>query len=174
MVLFKSPAVDCAGVFKLEESELAGVSVTKVAFAFFSEVIKLFVVVVSIFVINVVILLVVAILREDAPRIGDERSEKEPWGSEVAMEDFFEVLVSLIGEDIEPLTDIGGNVSKLLSVAVNEAGPSVTRLEVMKVSVDDKTSALVKNTCLLTLLVVIGDKVMKSFSEDTLIVLAGE
>lgn len=65
MVLFKSPAVDCAGVFKLEE--LAGVSVTKVAFAFFSEVIKLFVVVVSTFVINVVILLVVAILREDAP-----------------------------------------------------------------------------------------------------------
>ena len=90
------------------------------------------------------------------------------------MEDFFEVLVSLIGEDIEPLTDIGGNVSKLLSVAVNEAGPSVTRLEVMKVSVDDKTSALVKNTCLLTLLVVIGDKVMKSFSEDTLIVVARE
>lgn len=90
------------------------------------------------------------------------------------MEDFFEVLVSLIGEDIEPLTDIGGNVSKLLSVAVNEAGPSVTRLEVMKVSVDDKTAALVNNTCLLTLLVVIGDKVMKSFSEDTLIVLAGE
>lgn len=90
------------------------------------------------------------------------------------MEDFFEVLVSLIGEDIEPLTDIGGNVSKLLSVAVNEAGPSVTRLEVMKVSVDDKTSALVNNTCLLTLLVVIGDKVMKSFSEDTLIVVAGE
>lgn len=90
------------------------------------------------------------------------------------MEDFFEVLVSLIGEDIEPLRDIGGNVSKLLSVAVNEAEPSVTRLEVMKVSVDDKTSALVNNTCLLTLLVVIGDKVMKSFSEDTLIVLAGE
>lgn len=90
------------------------------------------------------------------------------------MEDFFEVLVSLIGEDIEPLTDIGGNVSKLLSVAVNEAEPSVTRLEVMKVSVDDKTSALVNNTCLLTLLVVIGDKVMKSFSEDTLIVVAGE
>lgn len=90
------------------------------------------------------------------------------------MEDFFEVLVSLIGEDIEPLTDIGGNVSKLLSVAVNEAGPSVTRLEVMKVSVDDKTAALVNNTCLLTLLVVIGDKVMKSFSEDTLIVVAGE
>lgn len=90
------------------------------------------------------------------------------------MEDFFEVLVSLIGEDIEPLTDIGGNVSKLLSVAVNEAEPSVTRLEVMKVSVDDKTSALVKNTCLLKLLVVIGDKVMKSFSEDTLIVVAGE
>lgn len=90
------------------------------------------------------------------------------------MEDFFEVLVSLIGEDIEPLRDIGGNVSKLLSVAVNEAGPSVTRLEVMKVSVDDKTSALVNNTCLLTLLVVIGDKVMKSFSEDTLIVVAGE
>lgn len=90
------------------------------------------------------------------------------------MEDFFEVLVSLIGEDIEPLTDIGGNVSKLLSVAVIEAEPSVTRLEVMKVSVDDKTSALVNNTCLLTLLVVIGDKVMKSFSEDTLIVVAGE
>lgn len=90
------------------------------------------------------------------------------------MEDFFEVLVSLIGEDIEPLTDIGGNVSKLLSVAVNEAEPSVTRLEVMKVSVDDKTSALVNNTCLLTLLVVIGDKVMKSFSVDTLIVVAGE
>lgn len=90
------------------------------------------------------------------------------------MEDFFEVLVSLIGEDIEPLTDIGGNVSKLLSVAVNEAEPSVTRLEVMKVSVDDKTAALVNNTCLLTLLVVIGDKVMKSFSEDTLIVVAGE
>lgn len=90
------------------------------------------------------------------------------------MEDFFEVLVSLIGEDIEPLTDIGGNVSKLLSVAGNEAEPSVTRLEVMKVSVDDKTSALVNNTCLLTLLVVIGDKVMKSFSEDTLIVVAGE
>lgn len=90
------------------------------------------------------------------------------------MEDFFEVLVSLIGEDIEPLRDIGGNVSKLLSVAVNEAEPSVTRLEVMKVSVDDKTSALVNNTCLLTLLVVIGDKVMKSFSEDTLIVVAGE
>lgn len=90
------------------------------------------------------------------------------------MEDFFEVLVSLIGEDIEPLRDIGGNVSKLLSVAVNEAEPSVTRLEVMKVSVDDKTAALVNNTCLLTLLVVIGDKVMKSFSEDTLIVLAGE
>lgn len=67
MVLFKSPAVDSAGVFKLEESELAGVSVTKVAFEFFSEVIKLFVVVVSIFVINVVILLVVTILREDAP-----------------------------------------------------------------------------------------------------------
>lgn len=90
------------------------------------------------------------------------------------MEDFFEVLVSLIGEDIEPLRDIGGNVSKLLSVAVNEAEPSVTRLEVMKVSVDDKTSALVNNTCLLTLLVVIGDKVMKSFSEDTLIVVAWE
>lgn len=90
------------------------------------------------------------------------------------MEDFFEVLVSLIGEDIEPLTDIGGNVSKLLSVAVIEAEPSVTRLEVMKVSVDDKTSALVNNTCLLTLLVVIGDKVMKSSSEDTLIVVAGE
>lgn len=90
------------------------------------------------------------------------------------MEDFFEVLVSLIGEDIEPLTDIGGNVSKLLSVAVIEAELSVTRLEVMKVSVDDKTSALVNNTCLLTLLVVIGDKVMKSFSEDTLIVVAGE
>lgn len=90
------------------------------------------------------------------------------------MEDFFEVLVSLIGEDIEPLRDIGGNVSKLLSVAVNEAEPSVTRLEVMKVSVDDKTAALVNNTCLLTLLVVIGDKVMKSFSEDTLIVVAGE
>ena len=90
------------------------------------------------------------------------------------MEDFFEVLVSLIGEDIEPLTDIGGNVSKLLSVAVIEAEPSVTRLEVMKVSVDDKTSALVNNTCLLTLLVVIGDKVMKSFSVDTLIVVAGE
>lgn len=90
------------------------------------------------------------------------------------MEDFFEVLVSLIGEDIEPLRDIGGNVSKLLSVAVIEAEPSVTRLEVMKVSVDDKTSALVNNTCLLTLLVVIGDKVMKSFSEDTLIVVAGE
>lgn len=90
------------------------------------------------------------------------------------MEDFFEVLVSLIGEDIEPLTDIGGNVSKLLSVAVIEAEPSVTRFEVMKVSVDDKTSALVNNTCLLTLLVVIGDKVMKSFSEDTLIVVAGE
>lgn len=90
------------------------------------------------------------------------------------MEDFFEVLVSLIGEDIEPLTDIGGNVSKLLSVAVIEAEPSVTRLEVMKVSVDDKTSALVNNTCLLTLLVVIGDKVMESFSEDTLIVVAGE
>lgn len=90
------------------------------------------------------------------------------------MEDFFEVLVSLIGEDIEPLTDIGGNVSKLLSVVVNEAELSVTRLEVMKVSVDDKTSALVNNTCLLTLLVVIGDKVMKSFSEDTLIVVAGE
>ena len=90
------------------------------------------------------------------------------------MEDFFEVLVSLIGEDIEPLTDIGGNVSKLLSVTVIEAEPSVTRLEVMKVSVDDKTSALVNNTCLLTLLVVIGDKVMKSFSEDTLIVVAGE
>lgn len=90
------------------------------------------------------------------------------------MEDFFEVLVSLIGEDIEPLTDIGGNVSKLLSVAVIEAEPSVTSLEVMKVSVDDKTSALVNNTCLLTLLVVIGDKVMKSFSEDTLIVVAGE
>lgn len=90
------------------------------------------------------------------------------------MEDFFEVLVLLIGEDIEPLTDIGGNVSKLLSVAVIEAEPSVTRLEVMKVSVDDKTSALVNNTCLLTLLVVIGDKVMKSSSEDTLIVVAGE
>lgn len=90
------------------------------------------------------------------------------------MEGFFEVLVSLIGEDIEPLTDIGGNVSKLLSVVVNEAELSVTRLEVMKVSVDDKTSALVNNTCLLTLLVVIGDKVMKSFSEDTLIVVAGE
>lgn len=90
------------------------------------------------------------------------------------MEDFFEVLVSLIGEDIEPLTDIGGNVSKLLSVVVNEAELSVTRLEVMKVSVDDKTSALVNNTCLLTLLVVIGDKVIKSFSEDTLIVVAGE
>ena len=90
------------------------------------------------------------------------------------MEDFFEVLVSLIGEDIEPLTDIGGNVSKLLSVAVIEAEPSVTRLEVMKVSVDDKTSALVNNTCLLTLLVVIGYKVMKSSSEDTLIVVAGE
>lgn len=90
------------------------------------------------------------------------------------MEDFFEVLVSLIGEDIEPLTDIGGNFSKLLSVVVNEAELSVTRLEVMKVSVDDKTSALVNNTCLLTLLVVIGDKVMKSFSEDTLIVVAGE
>lgn len=90
------------------------------------------------------------------------------------MEDFFEVLVSLIGEDIEPLTDIGGNVSKLLSVVVNEAELSVTRLEVMKVSVDDKTAALVINTCLLTLLVVIGDKVMKSFSEDTLIVVAGE
>lgn len=90
------------------------------------------------------------------------------------MEDFFEVLVSLIGEDIEPLTDIGGNVSKLLSVVVNEAELSVTRLEVMKVSVDDKTSALVNDTCLLTLLVVIGDKVMKSFSEDTLIVVAGE
>lgn len=90
------------------------------------------------------------------------------------MEDFFEVLVLLIGEDIEPLTDIGGNVSKLLSVVVNEAELSVTRLEVMKVSVDDKTSALVNNTCLLTLLVVIGDKVMKSFSEDTLIVVAGE
>lgn len=90
------------------------------------------------------------------------------------MEDFFEVLVSLIGEDIEPLTDIGGNVSKLLSVAVIEAEPSVTSLEVMKVSVDDKTSALVNNTCLLTLLVVIGDKVMESFSEDTLIVVAGE
>lgn len=90
------------------------------------------------------------------------------------MEDFFEVLVSLIGEDIEPLTDIGGNVSKVLSVAVIETEPSVTRLEVMKVSVDDKTSALVNNTCLLTLLVVIGDKVMKSSSEDTLIVVAGE
>lgn len=90
------------------------------------------------------------------------------------MEDFFEVLVSLIGEDIEPLTDIGGNVSKLLFVAVIEAEPSVTRLEVMKVSVDDKTAALVINTCLLTLLVVIGDKVMKSSSEDTLIVVAGE
>ena len=90
------------------------------------------------------------------------------------MEDFFEVLVLLIGEDIEPLTDIGGNVSKLLSVVVNEAELSVTRLEVMKVSVDDKTSALVNNTCLLTLLVVIGDKVMKSSSEDTLIVVAGE
>lgn len=92
----------------------------------------------------------------------------------MAIEVFFIVLVSVTGEDIELLTDVGGNVSKLLSATVIEAGPRVNCLEGIKVSVEDKTVALVNNTCFLTLLLVIGDKVMKPFAEDTLIVVAGE
>lgn len=90
------------------------------------------------------------------------------------MEDFFEVFVFFIGEDIEFFIDIGGNVFKLLFVVVNEVGLSVICFEVMKVLVDDKILVFVKNICLLILFVVIGDKVMKFFFEDILIVVVGE
>ena len=188
-VLSKSLTVDSGNVSRMEVNELVGVSVTTVAFVVLSEVIIVVVVaVVAIFVVNVVVPFVAVIVTdascdddlcciEDVTCIREDWSKEEPDGCEMAIEDFFVVSISLREEYIELLSNNEGdtlvivgsrNVNKLLPVTVIEAEPAVTRREMIKVSVDDKTVALVNNTCLLTLLVLKEYAVNTSFSEETL------